>query len=86
VVSIAIIVERGESDTNHKIQHPVYFISKVPSDSKTQYFDIMKLTYALLNMSRKLSNNFQVHYIEVHTSSTLREILNNREATEKIAK
>jgi hypothetical protein len=27
-----------------------------------------------------------VHQIEVHTSSTLGEILNNREATEKIAK
>jgi hypothetical protein len=27
-----------------------------------------------------------VHQIEVHTSSTLDEILNNREATEKIAK
>jgi hypothetical protein len=35
VVSIAIIVERGQSDTNHKIQYLVYFISEVLSDSKT---------------------------------------------------
>jgi hypothetical protein len=46
----------------------------------------MKFTYALLIMSRKLSHYFQAHQIEVHTSSTRGEILNNREATRKIAK
>jgi hypothetical protein len=86
VVSIAIIVKWGESETNRKIQYPVYFISEALSDSKALYFHIMKLTYALLIMSHKLSHYFQVHQIEVHTSSTLGEILNNREATEKIAK
>jgi hypothetical protein len=46
----------------------------------------MKLTYAVLIMSRKLSHNFQAHQIDVHTSTTLGEILNNRKATRKIAK
>jgi hypothetical protein len=86
VVSTTIIVERGVLDTNHKIQCLVYFVSEVLSDSKTQYFHIMKLDYALLITSRKLSHYFQAHQIEVHTSSTLGEILNNREATGKIAK
>jgi hypothetical protein len=86
VVSTAIIVEQGESDTNRKIQYLVYFISEVLSDSKTRYFHILKLAYALLITSHKLSHYFQVHQIEVHTSSTLGEILNNREATAKIAK
>jgi hypothetical protein len=86
VVSTAIVVERGESDTSCKIQYLVYFISEVLSDSKTQYFHIMKLTYALLITSHKLSHYFQAHQIEVHTSSTVGEILNNREATGKIAK
>jgi hypothetical protein len=86
VVSIAIIVEWGESDNNCKIQYPVYFISEVLSDSITRYFHIMKLTYALLITSHKLSHYFQAHQIEVHTSSTLGKILNNREATGKIAK
>jgi hypothetical protein len=76
----------GESDTNRKIQYPVYFISEVLSDSKTQYFYIMKLAYTLLITSHKLSHYFQTHQIEVHTSSTLGEILNNRETTGKIAK
>jgi hypothetical protein len=86
VVSTAIIVERGESNTNHKIQYPVYFISEMLSDSKTQYVHIMKLAYVLLIMSRMLSHYFQTHLIEVHTSSTLGKILNNREATKKITK
>jgi hypothetical protein len=46
----------------------------------------MKLAYAVLIMSHKLSHYFQVHQIEVDTSSTLGKILNEREATEKIAK
>jgi hypothetical protein len=86
VVSTTIVVERGESDTNHKIQYPIYFASEVLSDSKSRYFHIMKLAYALLITSRKLSHYFQSHQIEVHTSSTLGEILINREATGKITK
>jgi DNA phosphorothioation-dependent restriction protein DptG len=85
VVSTAVVIELGESDTNRKIQYPVYFISETLSDSKTRYFRIM-ITYALLITSRKLSHYFQVHQIEIHTSSTLGEIKNNREATRKIAK
>jgi hypothetical protein len=86
VVGMTIIVEGGESDTNRKIQYQVYFVSKVLSDSKARYFHVMKLGYALLITSCKLCHYFQVHQIEVHTSSTLGEILNNREAIEKIAK
>jgi hypothetical protein len=33
-----------------------------------------------------LSHYFQAHQIEVHTSSTLGEVLHNKEATGKIAK
>jgi hypothetical protein len=75
---MAIIIERGESNINRKIQYPVYLIREVLSDSKTQYFHIMKLTYALLITSRKIFHYFQAHQIEVHTSTTLGEILNNR--------
>jgi hypothetical protein len=67
------------------MQYPIYFISEVVSDSKTQYFHIMKLAYALLITPCKFSHYFQAHHIEVHTLSMLREIL-NREAIGKIAK
>jgi hypothetical protein len=46
----------------------------------------MKLTYTLLITSRKFSHYFQAHQIQIHTSSTLGEIWNNREATRKITK
>jgi hypothetical protein len=46
----------------------------------------MKLAYAMLMMPLKLSHYFQEHQIDVHTSSTLKEILNNRDATRKIIK
>jgi hypothetical protein len=46
----------------------------------------MKLAYALLMTFHKISHYFQAHQIVVHTSSTLGEILNNREVTSKIAK
>jgi hypothetical protein len=58
VVSMTIVVEQGESESNRKVQHLVYFISEVLSDLKAQYFHIMKLAYALLIMSRKLSHYF----------------------------
>jgi hypothetical protein len=83
---MTIIIERGESSTNCKIKYLVYFICEVLSDSKTQYFHIMKLAYALLITSYKLSHYFQAHKIEVHTSSMLGDILNSREATKKIEK
>jgi hypothetical protein len=56
MVSIAIVIERAESDTSHKIQYLVYFVSEALSDSKTQYFHIMKLAYVLLITARKLSH------------------------------
>jgi hypothetical protein len=46
----------------------------------------MKLAYTLQITSCKLSHYFWAHQIEVHTSSTLCDILNNREATGKIVK
>jgi hypothetical protein len=58
VVSIAIVVEREELDTNRKIQYPVYFISEVLNDTKSRYFHIMKLAYALLITTCKLSHYF----------------------------
>ena len=37
VFSTAIVVEREEASHAYKVQHPVYFISKVLNESKTRY-------------------------------------------------
>jgi hypothetical protein len=71
VVSIAIIIKQGESDTNCKIQYLVYFISELLSYYKTQYFQIIKLAYALVITSHMLSHYFQVHQIEVHSRQNI---------------
>jgi hypothetical protein len=56
VVTTVIVIERGELDTNRKVQYTVSFINEVLSDSKTRYFHIMNLTYALLIIACKLSH------------------------------
>jgi hypothetical protein len=58
VASTTIVIERGEWGTTRKIQYLVYFVSEVLSDLKTWYFHIMKLAYALLITSCKLSHYF----------------------------
>jgi hypothetical protein len=37
VVSAALLVKREEPGRSQKVQRPVYFVSKVLSDSKTRY-------------------------------------------------
>ena len=79
VVSTAIVVERQEEGHIQKIQHPVYFISEVLSESKIRYPQVQKILYAVLITSRKLVHYFQAHSIMVVTSSPIGEILHNRE-------
>jgi dsDNA-binding SOS-regulon protein len=59
VVSNAIIVERQEDDHAYPVQRPVYFDSKVLSESKARYQLVQKLLYAVLITSRKLRHYFQ---------------------------
>src|SRR5438105_838240 len=37
VVSTAIVVERQQEGHIQKVQRPVYFVSEIPSESKTRY-------------------------------------------------
>jgi hypothetical protein len=54
VVSSAIVVERSKEGYAFGVQRPVYFISKVLSESKMRYSAVQKLLYAILFTSRKL--------------------------------
>jgi dsDNA-binding SOS-regulon protein len=86
VVSTVLVVEREEPRSIQKVQHPVYFISEVLSESKVKYFQIMKLANTVLITSRKLVHYFQAHRIEIQTSLTLGEVFRNQDATGKITK
>jgi hypothetical protein len=59
VVSTVIVVEREEEGKVFKVQHPVYFISEVLSESKVRYPQVQKLLYAVFITSRKLRHYFQ---------------------------
>ena len=48
VVSATLVVEREEEGHALKVQHLMYFISEVLSESKTRYPQIQKLLYTVL--------------------------------------
>ncbi|KAF8670522.1 hypothetical protein HU200_050542 [Digitaria exilis] len=86
VVSAVLVVEREEEGHALKIQHPVYYISEVLTESKTRYLHIQKMVYAILIAQRKLRHYFDAHHVTVVTEHALGEVINNREATGRIAK
>jgi hypothetical protein len=48
LVSTAIIVERQEGGHAYPVQHTVYFVSEVLSESKARYQLVQKLLYIVL--------------------------------------
>ena len=86
MVSAALVVERPEEGHSLPVQRPVYFISEVLSETKVRYPQIQKLIYVVILARRKLQHYFLGHPITVVSSFPLGEIIQNREATGRIAK
>jgi hypothetical protein len=85
VVSTAIVIERAEEGHALPIQRPVYFISEVLSETKVRYPQI-QLLYAIVLTRRKLRHYFESHPVTVVSSFPLGEIVQNWEASGRIAK
>jgi hypothetical protein len=83
-VSVALVQEKLEDQI--KKQAPVYFVSEVLSLSKKNYTELEKVLYTVLMASRKLRHYFQAYNIIVPSSQPLKDIMRNREATERIGK
>jgi len=79
-------MEWEEEGHDLKAQCPVYFISKVLSDSKTCYPKVQKLLYAMLVTKCKLRYYFDSHLMVVMSSSGLKDIINNQESIGCITK
>jgi hypothetical protein len=86
VVSTAIVIKQQEEGHALPVQRPVYFISEVLSETETRYPQILKLLYAVVLAQRKLRHYFESHPVTVVSSFPLGEVIQNREATGRIAK
>jgi hypothetical protein len=86
VVSAVIVAERMEEGHALPVQRPVYYISKVLSDTKTRYAQVQKLLYAVVPARRKLRHYFEAHLVTVVSSFSLGEIIRNPDAAGRIAK
>jgi hypothetical protein len=86
VMSTVLVVEREGPGYIYKVQWPVYYFSKVLSDSETHYSQVQKLLYAILIMKHKLLHYFESHLICVVTSFGLEEVGRNYVATGRITK
>jgi hypothetical protein len=86
VVSAVIVVERTEEGHALPVQQPVYYISKVLSDTKTRYPQVQKLLYAVVLGRRKLRHSFEAYPVTVVSSFPLGEIIRNPDAAGRITK
>jgi hypothetical protein len=71
VFGAAVVVERREEGHTLLIQRPVYFISKVLSETKIRYPQIQKLLYTVILTRRKLRHYFESHPMTVVSSFPL---------------
>jgi hypothetical protein len=86
VVSAVIVVERTEEGHTLPVQRPVYYISKVLSETKARYPQVQKLLYAVVLVRCKLHHYFEAHPVTVVSSFPLGEIIRNPDAAGRIAK
>ncbi|KAK8913989.1 hypothetical protein KSP39_PZI024103 [Platanthera zijinensis] len=68
------------------IQRPIYYLSKILSDTETRYPAADKTALALVFSARKLRPYFQAHTIKVLTELPLRAILQKPEASGRLVK
>ena len=85
-ISVAVVVERKESGKEYQVQWTVYYVSEVLIESKQRYPHWQKLVYGVFMASHKLKQYFFGHPITVVSSSPLGDIIQNREATGRVAK
>ncbi|GJS22217.1 reverse transcriptase domain-containing protein [Tanacetum coccineum] len=79
-VSVVLLVERCGR------QASIHYVSKTLQGAEINYPPMEKLSLALVYAARRLRRYFQGHTIKVITDKPISQILNNREATRRLAK
>ncbi|XP_028556944.1 uncharacterized protein LOC110115884 [Dendrobium catenatum] len=80
--AISSVLVREENAT----QRPVYYVSKILSETEGRYSLADKTTLALVYSIRKLRPYFQTHSIGVYTNLPLKSILQKPEASGRLVK
>ncbi|GJW68588.1 reverse transcriptase domain-containing protein [Tanacetum coccineum] len=78
-VSAVLLVER------HGRQATIHYVSRTLQGAEINYPPMEKLVLALVHAARRLRRYFQGHTIKVITDKPISQILNNREATGRLA-
>ena len=86
VVSAVLVVEREQDRHKFPLQKPVYYVSTVLKPCKSRYPHYQKIAYAVFMASRKLRHYFHECSITVASEVPLNDIINNCDATGRIAK
>jgi dsDNA-binding SOS-regulon protein len=86
VVSIVMVVERKEEAQEYGMQRQVYYVSEVLTESKQRYPHYQKLAYGVFLAFCKLWHYFYDHKIIVVSKAPLKDIINNSDATGRVAK
>ena len=81
-----LTVEQEEEGKAYKVQRPVYYIYEVLTPSKQRYPHYQKLVYGIYLTAKKVAHYFSDHSVSVVRDAPLSEILNNRDATGRVAK
>src|SRR3954467_14458273 len=86
VISIVVVVEGKEPGYEYGVQRPVYYVSKVLTESKQRYPHYQKISYGVFLASRKLRHYFQENPITVVSKAPLSDIINNSDTIGRVAK
>ncbi|XP_073353772.1 uncharacterized protein [Aegilops tauschii subsp. strangulata] len=86
VLSVEVVVERKEAWKENPVQRPVYYVSEVLTESKQRYPYWKKLVFVVFMASHKLKHYFLGHPITLISSAPLGDIIQNKEATSRVAK
>ena len=86
VVSVVLVVEREADGHKLQVQKHVYYVSEVLTPCKTRYPHYQKIAYVVFMASRKLCHYFQECSVTVASEVPLNDIINNQDATGRIAK
>ena len=70
-----LVVERPEKGKIQAVQHLVYYLSEVLSNSKQNYPHYQKMCYGVYLTAKKLKQYFQEHVVTIVSTLPIGEII-----------